>query len=175
MTIRKRGGIEYFYYLRTHKHGRREEIPLGTDKEKAIAQYTKIDIRRLKEDGIKNPAARKNIPWLATELHKRCRIAAKKREINFEITKENIEQITSRANGRCELTGIIFSFDRFNDKNIRPWSPSIDRIDSEQGYTKDNIRLVCTAVNLALNQFGEDVLMKISKALIKRKLGRVIT
>jgi len=51
--------------------------------------------------------------------------------------------------GKCALTGIELTFDKSGDKNIKIWSnASIDRIDSSIGYTRDNIHIVCTAVNL---------------------------
>ena len=37
-----------------------------------------------------------------------------------------------------------------------PTAMSIDKINSLKGYTKDNVRLVITAMNLALNEFGTD-------------------
>lgn len=51
--------------------------------------------------------------------------------------------------------------------------PSIDRIDTTRGYTPDNVRLVCAAVNLALNQFGEGIFFRIvtSTARFQRKIA----
>ena len=43
----------------------------------------------------------------------------------------------------------------------RPFAPSLDRIDSSGGYTRDNTRLVCQAVNFALNAFGEDIFREV--------------
>ena len=47
---------------------------------------------------------------------------------------------------------------------------SLDRIDSSKGYTVENCRLVCTAVNLAMNEWGEDVLERIA-LYYRRKRG----
>ena len=49
-------------------------------------------------------------------------------------------------------------------KARRPYAPSLDRVDAASGYTRDNVRLVCQAVNFALNAFGEDVLREIALA-----------
>lgn len=49
-------------------------------------------------------------------------------------------------------------------KARRPFAPSLDRIDAASGYTRDNVRLVCQAVNFALNAFGEDVFREIALA-----------
>jgi predicted molibdopterin-dependent oxidoreductase YjgC len=60
-------------------------------------------------------------------------------------------------NGKCKLTNIDFTFKlKETQKNFNPFNPSIDRIDSSKGYTKDNVRIVCVIVNLALNEFGEE-------------------
>lgn len=84
------------------------------------------------------------------------------------LTYEDFDRLWARAGGRCELTGIPFSFDKQPHHWKRPFGPSVDRIDNARGYTPENCRLVCTAVNLALNEFGEDVLRKIAAALAHR-------
>lgn len=66
---------------------------------------------------------------------------------------------------RCALTGIPFDLRVVGvGQARRPFAPSLDRIDSSGGYTRDNTRLVCQAVNFALNAFGEDVFREISLA-----------
>lgn len=85
----------------------------------------------------------------------RCRARSIKFDINFDcINKLYIEQ-----NGRCLLTGIKLELKKPKDNNSRPFpfSPSIDRIDSNKGYTKNNIRLICWSMNNSLNMYGEDV------------------
>lgn len=52
---------------------------------------------------------------------------------------------------RCAMTGTEFNFDK-SKTNLT--YPSIDRIDSNKGYTLSNMWLVCTAVNLGKSQFG---------------------
>ena len=59
---------------------------------------------------------------------------------------------------RCALTGIAFDLRVVGTGQAqRPFAPSLDRIDCSAGYTRDNTRLVCQAVNFALNAYGEDV------------------
>lgn len=52
---------------------------------------------------------------------------------------------------RCAMTGFEFNFEK-SKKNLR--YPSIDRIDSNKGYTLSNMWIVCTVVNLGKSQFG---------------------
>ena len=65
--------------------------------------------------------------------------------------------------GRCALSGLQFDLRSVGSgKARRPFAPSLDRIDSTGGYTQDNVRLVCQAVNFALNAYGEDVFRDIA-------------
>lgn len=84
---------------------------------------------------------------------------SKKKGWDFDITTDFIRKLFSEQDGKCAVTKIPFTFNPIK-RNIRnrrkdPFSPSIDRINSSKGYTKDNVRLVCIIVNLALNEFGD--------------------
>lgn len=48
---------------------------------------------------------------------------------------------------RCELSGVKFNM----DDSRSPAHPSIDRIDSNLGYTKNNCQIVCCSLNYAKN------------------------
>lgn len=74
--------------------------------------------------------------------------------------EEQLQRAYARSHGRCELTGIKFSFSPYGGKRA-PFAPSFDRIDASKPYTPSNIRVVCFAVNVALNQWGEDVFRSI--------------
>lgn len=92
---------------------------------------------------------------------------ASKRGIPFELTADDLHALVKRAGGRCELTGIAFQRVRgIGPYERQPFMPSIDRIDSQKGYTADNVRLLCTAANLAINTWGDWVLIEMSKALL---------
>ena len=98
-----------------------------------------------------------------------CRKRAKDKGLDFELKIESLMHLYSKQNGKCALTGLLFEFD-FNDNfSKRPFSPSVDRINSKLGYTKDNVRLVCSAVNSALSEYGDDVFDIICQARIQHK------
>lgn len=71
-----------------------------------------------------------------------------------------------RANDHCEVTGLPFSWTRYAKRTIRPMAPSVDRIDSSKGYTRDNVRLVIFAANCAMGSWGEDYLYGWAKSFI---------
>jgi integrase len=93
-------------------------------------------------------------------------VARKRRHAEPALTREEFDAIWTRANGRCELTGIAFSLDCPKGCARRPWFPSLDRVDGRRGYVASNCRLVCTAVNLALNDFGEEVFKRIARSFL---------
>ena len=75
---------------------------------------------------------------------------------------------------RCALSGIGFDLRVVGTGQARrPFAPSLDRIDASAGYTRDNTRLVCQAVNFALNAFGEDVFREIALAAAEFKPEQV--
>lgn len=100
--------------------------------------------------------------------------AKNKNSIDFDLNWL-IEQY-NKQNGRCLLTNIPFSLDRNTDgkRFYRPYSPSLDKINAKGDYTKDNVRLVLTAVNIALNQWGEDVYENVCRNYIKTKNEKMI-
>jgi hypothetical protein len=70
--------------------------------------------------------------------------------------------------GFCELTGIKFDLNPVNNQKRNPYSPSLDRIDSNnKNYSPDNVRVVLTAVNDTLSDYGFDVLFPILKGMVK--------
>lgn len=81
----------------------------------------------------------------------------------------DFERIMTRAGGRCELTGIAFTINREAKGAKALWGPSLDRIKCHLPYSYANCRLVCTAVNLALNEFGLETLQKIALALTEKQ------
>lgn len=81
------------------------------------------------------------------------------------LSRDDFEAMWERSGGRCEVSGIEFDCFPVEGKLKRPWTPSVDRIDNTKGYTPDNCRLICLAVNLAMNEWGEAVLFRIAEAL----------
>jgi hypothetical protein len=95
------------------------------------------------------------------------RTRARLRGLEHTLTLASIEAMADRSRGYCELTGIPFS-DNGGKGGASPWQASLDRKEPAKGYTPENCRLVCYAVNLALNEWGEDVLMIIARALVEK-------
>lgn len=86
----------------------------------------------------------------------------------YELTAEEEESIILRSGGKCELTGIQFSDKKPRGCRKAPFKPSLDRISSRRGYTYDNVRLICSAMNNALGQWGEPVFRRIAESYLDK-------
>lgn len=129
------------------------------------ATRRKARIERRIEDSSRRVVIRQNA---IKTLHNRCRIGAEARGIRFDLTTEDLISMAEACAYRCSVSGIPFSAERVGNSPRLPYGPSIDRIDSTGPYSKDNCRLVCYAVNLAMGEWGEEVVETISKAFNSR-------
>lgn len=83
---------------------------------------------------------------------------AKLKGRDFDITQDFLMNLWNNQDGKCILTNI--KFDLYTS-NTKCYSPSLDRIDSSKGYTKDNVRLIIHAMNMGLSNWGTDIFDKI--------------
>lgn len=83
---------------------------------------------------------------------------AKAKKIPFTIDRALVDHMLKEKDYRCTVTNYRFSHAREIGVRIRPYAPSIDRLNNRIGYEPGNIRIVCAFVNVALNQFGVDML-----------------
>jgi predicted DNA-binding protein YlxM (UPF0122 family) len=68
------------------------------------------------------------------------------RNIEFEITKDDIWEVFQSQSGLCKYTGIELNIGR-DCKRKTCRTASVDRIDNEKGYTRDNIQIVHKSIN----------------------------
>lgn len=100
---------------------------------------------------------------------------AKVRNIQVDITKEDILELDKQQNGYCAMTGILMTHDRKNrddkhvEHNINKYNISVDRKDSKIHYTKDNIQLVCAAINRIKYCYNVDEFIEMCKKVVLTK------
>ena len=83
---------------------------------------------------------------------------SKRRKIPFQITKNDIIYQYEKQNGKCYYSGRNLS-SVTGDENIM----SIDRINSDLGYTPDNIVICCWKVNKMKNTFTSSDFLSLCK------------
>lgn len=107
--------------------------------------------------------ARRRLERRASCLVGTIRTRARKRGLEFDLDS-HVEDIQRRIDaGLCELTGLPFDLSPGRKFN----SPSIDRINPSLGYTYSNVRVVLNIANVAMGDWGEDVLRSVMSAWLR--------
>lgn len=104
-----------------------------------------------------------------TKLVNQARHNSKMANVLFKITVDDFYELYRRSKGYCEVSGIPFNLNSIEGARRRPYAPSIGRIERMRGYVQSNCRIVCASVNLAMNDFGEDVLWEIASSMVSRR------
>lgn len=109
--------------------------------------------------------ARRTKPESRTsEIVAGARHRAVKLNIPCDIKYDDVYGIV--AAGECQKTKIKFDLAPHPDHRVHPFAPSIDRINPKKGYVKGNIQVVVWAYNSARNQWGDDVLLTLARAIV---------
>lgn len=106
-------------------------------------------------------------------LYVRARGRAQKAGEAFTLSEVEMQALVVAANGACAVSGIPFSYQKEPGWFRAPYAPSLDRVSSQSGYTFENCRLVCVAVNWALSDWGVGVLLHVAKNIVARQVLHV--
>ncbi|MCK5117861.1 MAG: hypothetical protein KAR44_14800 [Candidatus Aegiribacteria sp.] len=104
---------------------------------------------------------------IMTGLLSNAKDRARKKNIEYSIDREWLR--SKLRLGICELSGIKFKKGSIGPFRANPFGPSIDKINPRGGYTKNNCRVICFCINMARSDWGDDVLIKMAKAILKAK------
>ena len=150
-----------------------EAIARQVEGEKLLAHMRTARAAQLADEAFRLNGKSDALPPWATSLWLQARKRAAISGIVFDLGEADMAYLVARANGACEVSGISFNLDRPQLAYRRPFAPSLDRVDSSAAYVAANCRLVCCAVNFALGEWGERVLLAIAKGIVaKRRLRR---
>ncbi len=136
------------------------------------ASWVDSDRERTRRWSAENPESsrkatrRWNAQNPARKLLNQCRNSAKARGRECTITVEMIEGMLAPMT--CSATGLPLTWEHGGDSARNPWAPSIDRIDPTKGYVDSNVRVVCVLYNLARNNFPDEAVMTMARALAER-------
>jgi hypothetical protein len=102
-----------------------------------------------------------------------AKASARKKGLAFTLSLDQLGHLYQTQYGRCALSGLEFHDEELPEALVkRPFGLSIDRIDPSKGYTIDNVQLVLVAANFIRNQWGDDVLRQISRAIANHELAK---
>lgn len=96
---------------------------------------------------------------------------AKTRDLEFNVTIEDAWKQFEKQKGCCALTGIEIGFNYHKGAyNCR--TASLDRIDSNRGYTNDNIQWLHKDVNWMKGKFPSSRFVELCLAVAKHQRGK---
>ena len=101
-------------------------------------------------------------------IEKKARGRAKRAGRAYDLPGGWAKAQFERQEKRCALSGVLFNKDR--DKHA-PLAPSIDRKNSDEGYTPENCQLVTYIVNCAKNQFTGEEFLDMCRAVVRKSGG----
>ncbi len=97
-------------------------------------------------------------------LLRSARMRAKHKNVLYDLTTEWAQK---KWTGICELSGITFLLPHSHKTGQAvPFSPTIDRINPLNGYTKDNCRFILYAINTFKSRMSDKEMFEIIKELI---------
>jgi len=92
------------------------------------------------------------------------------RILEFDLTPDFIQDLFDKSGRKCAITGIPFQMELGKPYKRNPFRPSIDRIDSKRGYTKDNIQIVLSIVNTMRLDYSDDIINQVIIAWYNKNL-----
>ena len=117
-----------------------------------------INKRRFKIDS--------RIKGICTAAKTRAKITGRNYSIDYKIVIE----ILNKQGNKCAITGLDFDLSNHEIYHRNPLGPSIDRIDSNKGYTPDNIQIVCVFYNCMKSEWSNEDLKYFIKIVYNSKI-----
>jgi hypothetical protein len=118
------------------------------------------------------PVNRTGCKGLSGTHYTALKAGAKRRNLLFEVSPEFLWQLYLQQHKLCALSGSeIILVPAIKDNNV-DWNivtASLDRIDSDKGYTKDNVQWVHKRVNFLKNDFTEEELLYWAKKIVEKQ------
>jgi hypothetical protein len=99
---------------------------------------------------------------------------ANKRKIEFLVSIQDLQDQWNKQQGKCVYTNIELQCLKTSTRKFLPSAyenlshkASLDRIDSNDGYTKENIQWVSSTVNVMKSRLSNDLFLKIVGIIYK--------
>lgn len=92
----------------------------------------------------------------------------------LNITKDFAEKLFVKQNKKCALSGLDINFAKSNKEYTQGLqTASLDRIDSNKEYTKDNVQWVHKNVNLMKNRLDEKYFIELCKKIVENAKNKI--
>lgn len=161
IKVKCKCGLEkevYYYYLKNNKS--------------SMCAKCSAKLRYLTNDNFKSFIGKgKFIGDLGATLYNNYRIKAETRNLEFNISQQELWDLLVIQNFECALTGQKIHLSTKCRNGNPKWdeiTASPDRIDSSKGYCIGNIQWVHKQVNLLKNRFDNDWFIEICKMVASK-------
>lgn len=151
-----------YYYVKRGPKGNLVWTGLSRNLSEALEQHRLLEAGKAVEAFEQYDAPAHWLGEVSKSLHAQAKRRAVEADILFALTVDDVVAMGMATNWRCAVTGVKFSRDKHGEAAVRPFMPSIDRIKSSGAYTAGNCRLVCSAANFAMNEWGQGVLHELA-------------
>ena len=112
------------------------------------------------------PPSREPPPKWARDLVHSARARNNARESRVDFSMDDLIFAWEACRGCCAVSGLSFNLLIVGDGQAkRPFAPSLDRIDRHKPYQRDNVRLVVSIANFAMNAWGAEPLLQLATAV----------
>ena len=134
-----------------------EPCPRGHLSERYTSNKTCFDCNKYSTNAMTNVDQ-----WPRVQILYRAKRRAKEKNIEYDLNLKWAKKIWT---GKCEITGI--KFDLTCETSPSSKSTSLDRIDNNKGYSKDNCRFILHCINMFKGTQSDKELNEVIRALYK--------
>ena len=91
------------------------------------------------------------------------KVGAETRGLNWELSIDDVADLMEAQDFKCALTGWSIKFPESGSPQKAP--ASLDRVDSQLGYTKDNTQIVTRVVNMMKQSYSQKDFISVCTAV----------
>lgn len=136
---------------------------------KALKRHGIIEREHTKSKKLKDSIIKNRIhPHIPSRYLHSIINGAKRRGIIFEITIDDMWNKFKEQNGKCALSGLDIKFPSFGEKATKQ-TASLDRINSDIGYIKENIQWLHKDVNKMKWELDQDRFLYLCKLITTKE------
>lgn len=110
----------------------------------------------------------KGYEHISGKYYGRIKRNAQKRNIEFNVSIEYFNELLTKQNFKCKLSGLDISFSHSKKDNYEA-TASIDRISSNMGYIEGNLQWIHKDINLMKNHFQQDYFISICERIVNEQ------
>jgi hypothetical protein len=96
---------------------------------------------------------------------------ARSRKHDYDIDVAYLKELWEEQDGKCALSGLKMILPKngevWEKDKENPWKPSLDRIDSDKGYLKGNVRFTCYIGNMCKQRWPDNTVYEFCKEVAK--------